>query len=170
MDVIVGIADDFVAHPAAEQLVHRHAKRLALDVPQGDVDGRDGRAQDALGGKKAAAEQPLPDVFYAKGVLAHQNFFEVLDGADHRLLAAGQTGLAHAEDPFVGINDDEEKVAMAGPDRIGGDVGNLHRMLLGVDSGVAFPADSGGSAIDVWSNCGSRFCVREIREGLCPKV
>jgi len=69
-------------------------------------------------------------MFYAERVLAHENLFEVLNSADHCLLAAGQSGLAHAEDPFVGVNDDEEKVAMAGPNWIGGNVGNLHLFLL----------------------------------------
>ena len=70
-------------------------------------------------------------MLYAKGVLADEYLSEMLDSANHRLFAAGQTGLAYAEDAFVGIDDYEEKVAMAGPDRIGGNVGNFHWTLLG---------------------------------------
>ncbi len=36
---------------------------FALDVPQGDVDGGDGRGEDALCREEAAAEEHLPDVF-----------------------------------------------------------------------------------------------------------
>ena len=37
-----GIDPDFLAGLSAQQLIHGHAQSLALDIPQGDVDGRDG--------------------------------------------------------------------------------------------------------------------------------
>ena len=45
---------------AAQQLVHRHAEPLALDIPQRLVDRRDGRRQDDAAAPEAVAMQPLP--------------------------------------------------------------------------------------------------------------
>ena len=76
-----------VALLAAEQLVDRHAERLALDVVQGDVDRRDRGLQDAAAFEILAAIHLLPDAADLHGVLADQELAVVLDGADHRLLA-----------------------------------------------------------------------------------
>ena len=56
-----GEGRDAVALLAAEQLVDRHAERLALDVVQRDVDGRDRRLQDAAALEILAAIHLLPE-------------------------------------------------------------------------------------------------------------
>ena len=124
---IVRVADHLVAHPPAQQFIDRHAQRLALDVPQRDVDGRDGRGEDALRREEAAAEEHLPDVLDPRRVLADQQRLEVLDRADHRQFAPGDARLADAVDALVGIDDDKQKIADAAPDGVAFDVGNLHR-------------------------------------------
>ncbi len=121
------IADNLVAHLVAEQVVNGHAERLALDVPQGDVDGGDGRGEDALCREEAAAEEHLPDVFAVHGVLADEQRLEVLDRADHRQFAAGNAGLAHAVQPLVRVHHDKQEVAMPAPYRVALDVSDLHR-------------------------------------------
>ena len=139
MAVVVRVADDFVANATAQQLIDGHAEGLALDVPQGDVDGGDCGAQHALGREEAAAEEELPDVFDTKGVLSDEDLLKVLECADHGLFAAGQAGLSHAVDTLVGVNDDEEKVTMTGPDGIGGNVSYLHWLLLGLGVDARMP-------------------------------
>ena len=107
---IVRVEDHLVPHLAAQQIIDRHAQRLALDVPQGDVDGRDGGREDALGREEAAPEEHLPDVFGSHRVLADEQRLEMLDGADHRKLATGQPRLADARDALVGVDDDKKEV------------------------------------------------------------
>ena len=123
---IVRVADDLVAHLAAQQLVDRHAQRLALDVVERDVDGGHRRREDALRGEEAAPEEHLPDVLDAERVLPDEDVLEVLDRADHGQLAPGDARLADAVDAFVGIDDDEQEVAVSGPHGITFDVGDLH--------------------------------------------
>src|SRR5436305_7614651 len=59
---IVRVADHLIADASPEQLVDRHAVRLARDVPQRRVDRPDGRRPDASGRQEAAAEEYLPEV------------------------------------------------------------------------------------------------------------
>ena len=120
------IADDLVAHQPAQQLVNRHAQRFALDVPQRDVDGRHGAGQNALRREKAAAEEQLPDVLDPKRVHALQQLGKLLDGPDHRQLAAGDARLAHAIDALVRIDDDKEEIFAPAPNGVGLDVGDFH--------------------------------------------
>ena len=109
---------DEVALLAAEQLVDRHAERLALDVVQRDVDGRDGGRQHAAALEVVAAVHLLPERADGHRVRADQELPEVLDGADDRLLAPGEAGLAPAVDALVGLDLDDELVADADPDRV----------------------------------------------------
>ena len=51
-----------VAHRAAQQIVHRHAQPLALDIPQRLVDADDRAGQDRPAAIEAAAIQRLPDI------------------------------------------------------------------------------------------------------------
>ena len=83
-----------VALLAAEQFVDRHAERLALDVVQGDVDRRDRRLQHAAALEILAAIHLLPDAADLHRVLADEELAVVLDGADHRLLAADDRPLS----------------------------------------------------------------------------
>ena len=97
-----------VALLAAQQFVDRHAECLALDVVQRDVDRRDGRLQHPAALEILAAIHLLPDARRsASGRCRSSELAIVLDGADHRLLAAGQPAFAPAEDALVGLDLDE---------------------------------------------------------------
>ena len=120
-----GEGRDAVALLAAEQLVDRHAERLALDVVEGDVDGGDRRLQHAAALEVLAAIHLLPERADLHRVAADEELAIVLDRADHGLLAAGQAALAPAVDALVGLDLDEQLVAGADPDRIGLDRGDL---------------------------------------------
>ena len=74
---------------AAEELVHRHAQRLALDVVERDVDRRDGGGQHAPAFEILAAIHLLPERAGANGSRPTRNSRVMIERADHRLLAAG---------------------------------------------------------------------------------
>ena len=63
-------------------------------------------------------------------VAADEELAIVLDGADHRLLAAGQAALAPAEDALVGLDLDDQLVADADPDRDRADGGDLQFAVI----------------------------------------
>ena len=119
---VVRVAHNLVAHAPAQQLVDRHAQRLALDIPQRDIDRRDGRREDALGGEEAAARHRCHRCSMRNGSLPISNGLKVLNRADHRQLAAGDAGFANAIDPFIGIDHHEQEVAVPTPDRVGFDI------------------------------------------------
>ena len=127
-----------LAAGAAQELVDRHAERLAEDVPEGDVDRRDGGADDLAALEVGAAVQRLPEVLDPARVLADQEAREVLEHPLHRQLAAGDAALADAADPLVGLDLDDELVADADLDRIALDRGDLHAL-----SRVCHPAKHG---------------------------
>ena len=116
-----GEGRDDVALLAAEELVDRHAERLALDVVERDVDRRDRGLQHAAALEVLAAVHLLPERADGERVVADQELAIVLDGADDGLLAAGEAALAPAEDALVGLDLDEELVADADPGRAAGE-------------------------------------------------
>ena len=100
-----------------EQLIDRHAERLALDIPERDVDGRERGATAPSDGEEAAAGQGLPEMLDAEGILPDQQWLEMLDRASDGQLAPGQAGLADAGDAFIGIDDDERGNSETHPKR-----------------------------------------------------
>ena len=69
----VRVADHLVAHQAAEQLVDRDVERLALDVPQRDVDGRERRPGDTVMREEEPADHALPEVLDPHRVFADKD-------------------------------------------------------------------------------------------------
>ncbi len=122
----MGIGNHLVAHQAAQQLVDRDVQRLALDVPEGDIDRGERGGYRAFGRKEPSPREGLPEMLDTKRVLTDQQGLEMLDRAGDRQLTAGQTRFADAGDPFVGVDDDEEEVAKPAPDGIAGDIGDAH--------------------------------------------
>ncbi len=120
------VADDFVPHAPAQEIIDRHAQSFALDVPQRDIDRRDGRHEDALGREKAAAHEQLPNMFDARRVLADQERLEMFDGTDHRHLASGNPRLTDAVNPLIGVDDHKQEIAASAPHRKGLDICDLH--------------------------------------------
>ena len=122
----MGIADDPVPAPAAEQFVHRNAERFSVDVPEGDVDRADRGGEGVGAGEEVAPEHHLPQVFPAGRILADEAFAEGEDDLPDGQLAPGQAAFAYAVDPFVRLDLDEEIVPVAAADREDFYVGNAH--------------------------------------------
>src|SRR4029078_4682448 len=78
LDVVVDAG--LVAGLAAKQLVDGHAERLALDVPEGDVDGRD-RAHDGRTPEVPGAVHNVPVVLDPRWVLPDEVVAELGDGS-----------------------------------------------------------------------------------------
>ena len=99
---------DPVAGRSAEQLVDRHAERLALDVPQRLVDAAEGAGQNRAAAIERVPVNRLPVVRHAPRILAHQVRLNLLHrfGAGER--AAFGDGLAEADDPGVGVDLQEQ--------------------------------------------------------------
>ena len=127
----VGVHVDRLAEGAAEQLVDRQARHLALDVPQGDVDAGQGAHPHGAGHAPDAAHRGslvdvVPQVLDARRVVADQFLLHVVHGgADHGLLE-GVGRLAQAGDPLVGVDPDDGPLATRRGDHQGVDVGDLH--------------------------------------------
>ena len=68
----VRVDQDAVPGPAAEQLVHGESGGLALDVPQGRVDGGDGRHGDRAAPPVGALVEVLPGVLDPRRVAADE--------------------------------------------------------------------------------------------------
>ncbi len=119
-----------VAHQAAEQLVHRHAQHLALDVPQRLVDAGDGAHQDRPAPIEAAAVQRLPQVVDAARVLADEVVGQFVHRRFHRTRAAFDDGLAPAGDALVGLDLQEHP---ARRQAVGGQSGDLHGWMVRSD-------------------------------------
>ncbi len=126
MPDIVRVADHAVSHPASQQLVHRHAEGLTLDVPQRDVDRRYGRGQDPLCGEKASTKEHLPDTLNLERIAIYEQRAKVVQRAHYRQFPTGEPGFADAIDPFVGVDDHEQEVPPPAPYRVWLNVGDLH--------------------------------------------
>ena len=112
---------NFVADVAAQQLPHRHLEVLALDVPEGDIHGRDG-SHDGRTPEGSHAVEVLPVVFDAEGILADEVFFEDIDDALHGGGIAPAGGLTDAGQARV--RGDADDVAVA--DEEGFDLFDFH--------------------------------------------
>ena len=121
---------DEVSMLAAEQLPHRDAERLALDVVQRDVDGGDGGSQDAAAFEVLAAVHLLPQRADIGGVAPDQPASVVLDGAGDGAFAAGEAGFAPALQAGVGDHANEELGASPDPDGEAVDGCDLHLRFL----------------------------------------
>ncbi len=114
---------DAVAHAAAQQLGHRHAQGLALDVPQRLVDAGQRAHVDATAAVEAAAVEHRPVVLDVARVLADEVVGQFLHGGGHGVGTAFEDGLAPAVDAFVGF-DLQEAPARRHQER--GQSGDLH--------------------------------------------
>ena len=89
---------------AAEQGVHRLVERLALQVPQRQVDSRHGQGENAAGpGAAGRSAQLVGDALDVQRVLAHHEGAQRLDGFPQRLgQRAAEEGQPDARQPVVG--------------------------------------------------------------------
>src|SRR5213594_758518 len=72
-----------IPHRPAEDFGQRQAGDLADDIPQREVNARDGRgADDAVSVPEVLSIHYLPKMLGPRGVLSHEQFREVFDRAD----------------------------------------------------------------------------------------
>ena len=102
---------DVHGHPigeSTEQLVHRQAGRLALEIPERDVDAADDAGRDATTSNQLRLPQVVPDLFRVERVLTDDHLGEVVENSLPDLLraldAACQTDSGYA---LVGLDLDD---------------------------------------------------------------
>ena len=91
----------------------RDAERLALDVPERDVDRSDRRVEDAVPREEARPGHDLPQVLDPRCVLTDEDLPQVDQGAPHRLLPSADADLAQPVHTVVGVHDDEHHAVTA---------------------------------------------------------
>ena len=147
-----GVRPDAVVVDGAEQLAHRLAEGLPLDVPEGDVDAADRVDRDpAAADEDDAAIHLVPEPLDVERVLADQQLAEAVGNrvrarsADERRDGLGRrVDLTDAGDPLVRVDEDHEIVLAAVGDPLvhgrlpqddGLDIGDLQARLLGTTPG-----------------------------------
>ncbi len=118
-----GVQFEVLTRLPAEQLIERHVERLALDVPQCEVD-RTERVQAFLAGRvEPVHEAVLPDVFGVEGVLAD-------DAARHVAHGIGRAALPDARDAFLRIDQHNHVALGKGLGPVGVVVGRIEHADL----------------------------------------
>ncbi len=118
-----GVDADAVTHLAAQQPMHRHAQRLALDVPQRLIHAGDGAHHHRAAPVEAGAVHHIPQVLHIARVAAHQVVGQLLNRSGYGVGTAFDDRLAPADDTFVGV--DLEKAPARGHDK-GGELDDFH--------------------------------------------
>src|SRR5688572_59594 len=117
---------DLVAHPAADERRHWHAKRLARDIPEGVLDAAHGGIGNDAAWKTRGVVHQVEDVLHIARVVANQPQLEVFDDFHHRFIGARGIRLADPVNALVGENFYVNPVAAAGAHQECLDVGDLH--------------------------------------------
>jgi hypothetical protein len=121
------IDPDAVAHLAPEQLPYRHPERLALDVPQGLLDARDGGEADRSERPEAEARHGVDEMLDPHRILPDNERRQILDRAGDGTCLPFQRRLPPAvQTRLVGENLHENPVAMNRVDHDGTDAGDFH--------------------------------------------
>ena len=105
---------DALAHRAAEQLVHRHAERLALDVQQRVLDRGDGARIDPARRLHLAHPQHRGDLLHRPRIQPDQRVGQAADHAGQAAAAIGLGVFRPADQPVIGGELEERKRAPAG--------------------------------------------------------
>ncbi len=128
----MAVAARVIAGPAAQQVVYGDAKRLAAQVPQGDIDRGHRSRVHVPPAEELAPPQRLPDVLDPGGIHPPQDGRIGVDEALERQLLPIDAGLPEPGQPLVGVDLDECVVAFRArsvmyEERL--DVGDLHLAL-----------------------------------------
>ena len=108
-----GIYRDFVAHFAAEQLIERHAARLAENIPKRDVDAAQGDDADASGAEllMAAADiSGVPNLIDVRRIHADQQRLEHPGDDEFNQFAVARSR-AETVDAVIGLHLDQRRRA-----------------------------------------------------------
>ena len=123
-DMHIGV--DMIPAQAAQKLVNRDAEGLALDIPEGQVDGRHGGPGDALGRKKTTSRKTLPKVFGPERILPDEKRAEMIEAADDGVFAASDAGFTQSDMAVVGFDGEDEQIAGPESDDVGFDGRDFH--------------------------------------------
>ena len=96
----MAIRPHIIPHRPTKHLRQRHVRHLAHDVPQREVDARDGRrAHDAVPVPEVLPVHHLPEILHARRVLTDKEMRHVLDRAHHAARVPLQRRLTPADEP-----------------------------------------------------------------------
>ncbi len=133
-----------LARRSAEELIDRRVQRLALEIPQRRVDGRDRRHRDGSAPPVRAFVEVLPDIFDAPRVPPDdQRQDMVAEITRDRELASVQRRVAEAVDAVLRFELQRDKVASGAAD---------DDFATG-DSHVSAPQPRGSRLSAAWSWC-----------------
>ena len=138
----VAIDEDLFAGLAAEEAVGGYSERLAGQIPERDIDAGQRRLQDRPPTPEGAAEEILPEVLDAGGILANEQRTEVVEGVDYRHRTTGERGFAEAVKSVFGGDFDEDEL-VDGEHIDGGDFHGYTPLLFGLGYGNCLVIDSG---------------------------
>ena len=110
---------------SAQQLIHGHTQGLALDIPQSDIDGRDGTHDDRTA-EVDRTQEILVVILDTERVFANEVGGKFFNGGSRGLQIAPVACFAQAHDARVGIHLHEQIVL--GKAEL--DVCNFHRFSL----------------------------------------
>ena len=126
----MGVGAQMVAHLAAEQAPHRHAERLAENVPQRDLDAADRRHAFDAEAPEAVPRHDLVALLDVAGILPDQQRLEIFERADDGAGLPFERRLAPAEQAgLVGLDPHEHPVAHFRVADARRDRGDLHSTL-----------------------------------------
>ena len=97
-----------LARRPAEQVVHRDAEPLPLEVPERDVDPGDRAHHDLPVRPERPARQLAPDVLDPARVAPDEQVGEVVEDPDHASPPSGEARLADPGQPLVRANEDDD--------------------------------------------------------------
>ena len=129
--LILGEVHDRGVHPyfftglSAQQLIHGHTQGLALDIPQSDIDGRDGTHDDRTA-EVDRTQEVLVVILNAERVFANEIGGKFFNGGSRGLQIAPVACFAQTHDACIGIHLHEQVVL--GKAKL--DVGNFHKFNL----------------------------------------
>ena len=129
---LAGISTEIIVHLSAQQRVDGHAQRLALDIPQGNVDATDTCVDHGASAHapEGLAENGLPNLLIVHGVHTDDLLGKILHHAEPGApaLAVGQTYLPESADPLIGIHPDDDRTpsAAGGPCVSTGDLHDIY--------------------------------------------
>ena len=126
---------------AAEQLIDRQAKRLALNIPQRDVDTAHQRRHKAERAQRVEVRvQLVPDVLDARRILAHQQRPQPARRRGHERALRPARHLAQAANPSVRLDMQEHPRVARARQMASRNAGDLH---VGTPASIATALDIG---------------------------
>ncbi len=111
--VCVGVDEAALAALAPEQVVEGSIEGLGFDIPEGNVDGRDGGHGDGAATPVCSAIEILPDVFDIEGIAADETGKNVLgEIAGDCEFTSVERGVAETVEACVGLDLEGYKVTV----------------------------------------------------------